>query len=413
MKTVITDPKYKLEQFYKQNGIPYSPFLMHQPSHLLDEVEKNIKEDELGYYKTFILVDEYDESPEEVEQINRLIKINSDVNGEARAFTNWFDVNGDKSLRPCFCSSYNPVSKLYKIRILNGDKGEVRKEVTRYNILFESEQNADLERRKELAVRWKELAIKHYAVEKFVGNEKLDYHIIFIDETKAKEIAYLAYSYKGTSKLQYDPVAWEELDDAVRFGIYRRNSLKRQFDLENKSLASLLKCSHDMFSNFLLEFEANFEHSQKKNKFLYNLPYSLERFILLNSILPLKSFLTPAEKFLFPHEGKSFMEFPKEYNFLNSFKLVESKIHVSDKLSFDSIYQLNSDYFDKMDKRTFFRFNFRRRVVSKELFLDYAKNNVMNISREIKSAVLFCNEKLNQLISMKTEEVKRLNKGAE
>ena len=63
---MIKDKYYLLEQEYKKKGIPFSPHLMYPPGGEDQSKSSEKKEDEeFDYYKRHILLESYDEEPEE------------------------------------------------------------------------------------------------------------------------------------------------------------------------------------------------------------------------------------------------------------------------------------------------------------------------------------------------------------
>ena len=108
VSTAIKDKYYLLEQEYKKKGIPFSPHLMYAPG--IDNKSKDAEkkqEEDFDYYKRHILLESYDEEPEEPGVILQRMEELKKKEGKIGAKTRWFDNVGNQGWKDCEVLSYD------------------------------------------------------------------------------------------------------------------------------------------------------------------------------------------------------------------------------------------------------------------------------------------------------------------
>ena len=180
VSTTIKDKYYLLEQEYKAKGIPYSPFLIHQPEEIkAKDLEKKEEEEDFDYYKRHILLESYDEEPEEPGVILQRMKELKDKTGKVMAKTRWFDNVGNQGWKACEVLGYDEQTQLFSIRIINNGN-IIDKQVTRFNCLLDNEKEENIVKRMNLANNWKFYAQKYIALDHFILESKVENPYNFI-----------------------------------------------------------------------------------------------------------------------------------------------------------------------------------------------------------------------------------------
>ena len=240
VSTTIKDKYYLLEQEYKAKGIPYSPFLIHPTGE--EEKLKNLEkkqEEDFDYYKRHILLESYDEEPEEPGVIlNRMEELKKKT-GKIKAKTRWFDNLGNQGWKECEVISYDEKTNMFNIKIINNGT-EINKQVTRFNCLLDNEKEENITKRMNLANNWKFYAQKYIALDHFILESEVNNPYNFITKNYMRKLLWLTFFYTGKNKHQCNPIELENMDNNQRFGIWRKFSFPREIDINRNKLDSVI-----------------------------------------------------------------------------------------------------------------------------------------------------------------------------
>jgi len=185
VSTAIKDKYYLLEQEYKQKGIPYSPYLIHPPGSE-DQSKSSEKKDgeDFDYYKRHILLESYDEEPEEPGVILQRMEELKKNNGKIGAKTRWFDNEGNQGWKECEVLNYDEKKNMFNIKIYNNGN-MILKSVTRFNCLLDNEKEENIQKRMNLANNWKFYAQKYIALDHFILESSVPNPYNFITKKKS------------------------------------------------------------------------------------------------------------------------------------------------------------------------------------------------------------------------------------
>ena len=185
------------------------------PDSLIKKSILKQKDDNFDYYKRHILLENYDEEPEEPGVINSMIEKIKKEDGVVKAYTKWFDSKGNQSWKECEVLSYDENEKLFfieihvenEIKVYVNNKLEnrieistIQKKVTRFNCLLKGESQDNLQRRVQLAENWKFYAQKYMAVYHVVDESKILHPYEFVDDSDINKLLSLCFLYKGKNK---------------------------------------------------------------------------------------------------------------------------------------------------------------------------------------------------------------------
>ena len=197
VSTAIKDKNYLLEQEYKQKGIPFSPFLIHPPGGepQSKKSEKKEEEEDFDYYKRHILLESYDEEPEEPGIILGRMEELKKKNGIIKAKTRWFDNVGNQGWKECEVLNYDEKTNMFNIKI-NNNGNIITKLVTRFNCLLDNEKEENIKKRMNLANNWKFYAQKYIALDHFIFESQVENPYNFINKNYMRKLLWLTYYYK-------------------------------------------------------------------------------------------------------------------------------------------------------------------------------------------------------------------------
>ena len=388
---------------------------------------KKSNEDEFDYYKRHILLENYDEEPEDPGVLSGIIEQKMKEEGVVKGFTKWFDDVGNQSWQECEIVSYDEKEKLFKIlrhspkevKICNNNKEEkkivistVEKKVTRFNCLLKGESLDNLNRRVKLAEKWKFYAQKYMALYHFVDESKVLNPYNFVTDDYMNKLLSLCFLYRGKNKHQSTPIELENMDNSERFGIWRRYAFRRVIDSNPKKLQKILKTySRKSIANFMEEIKQLNERSYQLHQFYKNLPLNYHYYQLLNDIIPLKKFLTPTERFLLPEKEKGTIQFKKKNEFLEMYTKMQYKLH-QNEADLSKLYEIVITQQEKSMNTLLFYQNFLTKPVTLETFKHKNSNQMSDFFKIINAIISNAKSEMVKYLKERKEEAEKVNKEA-
>ena len=411
VSTTIKDKYYLLEQEYKAKGIPYSPFLIHQPEEVkAKDIEKKQEED-FDYYKRHILLESYDEEPEEPGVILQRMKELKDKNGKIMAKTRWFDNVGNQGWKVCEVLSYDEKTQMFSIQIINNGN-IINKQVTRFNCLLDNEKEENIVKRMNLANNWKFYAQKYIALDHFILESKVDNPYNFITKDYMRKLLWLTFLYNGKNKHQSNPIELENMDNNQRFGIWRRYAYPREIEINKNKLDFVIQnIPPKIVEDFMVELKTLNERSYHIETFYKSLPMNYHYYKLLNDIVPIRKFLTPSEQFLIPEKRKGIITFKHKFKFLDIFTKMQFKLHQNES-DFTEILLGIKAYEEKSNNHLFFYQNFFNKPVKVNYFFDKNRTTESELTKEISNIISQSNYDLSQALNKRKENNEVVDRNA-
>ena len=411
--TIIKDKYYLLGEEYKKKGIPYSPFLQYTPDDLIIEDKRKI-DDYFDYYKRHILLENYDEIPETTEEILELME-KSKENSKILGYTKWFEKEGEQKWRECEIETYDKHEKLFTIKIfIQKNNSYLNKKVTRFNILFKGEDLAKLDFRVKLAKKWIYFAKKYMALFHFVDNFKVSNFPQLNMEEFMDKIFHLVYFYRGVNLKQLNPLEVVNLENSMRFGIWRRNARKREIKLDKMKIRKMLNSKkidaakiEEIFNDINFYYSRSFQIIE----FYKRLPFNYDYFLLLKEIIPKERFLMPSERFLYPSESIGTIQTKRALPFLEVYRIMEKKLHQSDKDTSSLLIDQKMQFLVIGDM-CFFYSNWYVKPIDIEFYKKKNEENIEGVYKEIKFMIGNTNHQITTFIKKRLEEANKINKGA-
>jgi dynein heavy chain, axonemal len=414
---VNTDKYYLLEKEYQKKGIPYSPFLMYTPEELIKNTQEKQKEDDFDYYKTHILLENYDEEPEGPGEIkNRLEEMRqSSEDGEVYGYTKWFDTDGSRIWKKCKILEYDETSKMFHICVSNSSGRDIYKHVTRFNFLF-SGNSQEIDLRVQSAEKWKDYARKYMAFYHFVSSFNLENIPNLISDSFMEKIFYLVFIYRGVSKPQLTPLQVEELENSVRFGIWRRHARKRYIEVEKNKLSKILstkKISNLEIQQIQKEIKENYDRSFKIMEFYKRLPINYDLYMLLSGVIPKERFLMSSEKYLYSKQNKGTLQVEnRHYPYLKVFKKIQTKLPQSEYDMGPLLIEMNKRAEEDLRDKIFFYKNWFIKPIQLKDFKHKNRENIEVIFKECHFLASNANYEIIKFLRERVKEAKKVNKGA-
>ena len=367
------------------------------------DAEKKQEED-FDYYKRHILLESYDEEPEEpgviLQRMNELKK----QEGKIGAKTRWFDNEGNQGWKECEIISYDEKTNMFNIKIINNGN-EITKQVTRFNCLLDNEKEENIKKRMNLANNWKFYAQKYIALDHFILESVVENPYNFITKNYLRKLIALAYNYTGKNKHQCNPIEFENMDNNQRFGIWRKFSFPREIDIIKTKLDFIIQSiPPKIIEDFMTELKALNERSYHIETFYKNLPMNFHYYKLLKDIVPIRKFLTPSEQFLIKEKNDGLLIHKRKFNFLDVYTKMEFKLH-QNEADFTEILLGLKAYEEKTGNHLFFYQNFFNKPVKLKFFFReeqsdriraYQGNNEYNKSIELPTEPGFEQKKRNE-----------------
>ena len=411
VSTAIKDKYYLLEQEYKAKGIPYSPYLMYQPEEVkAKDIEKKQEED-FDYYKRHILLESYDEEPEEPGVILGRMEELKKKNGKIMAKTRWFDNLGNQGWKVCEVLSYDEKTQMFNIEI-NNNGNLINKNVTRFNCLLDNEKEENIIKRMNLANNWKFYAQKYIALDHFILESQVDNPYNFITKDYMRKLLWLTYLYTGKNKHQSNPIELENMDNNQRFGIWRRYSFPREIEINKNKLDFIINTiPPKIIDEFMIELKNLNERSYHIETFYKNLPMNYHYYKLLKDIVPVRKFLTPSEQFLIPEKKKGIINFKHKFKFLDVFTKMQFKLH-QNETDFTSILLGLKAYEEKATNHLFFYQNFFNKPVKINFFFEKNKTTESELTKEISNIISQSNYQLSQALNKRKENNEVVDRNA-
>ena len=413
VSTAIKDKYYLLEQEYKQKGIPYSPYLIHPPGSE-DQSKSSEKKDgeDFDYYKRHILLESYDEEPEEPGVILQRMEELKKNNGKIGAKTRWFDNVGNQGWKECEVLNYDEKKNMFNIKIYNNGN-MILKSVTRFNCLLDNEKEENIQKRMNLANNWKFYAQKYIALDHFILESSVPNPYNFITKNYMRKLLWLTYYYTGKNKHQCNPIEFENMDNNQRFGIWRRFSFPREIDINKNKLDFIIQnLPPKIIEDFMNELKTLNERSYHIETFYKNLPMNFHYYKLLKDIVPVRKFLTPSEQFLIKERDKGLIKIKRKFNFLDVFTKMEFKLHQNEE-DFSQILLGLKAYEEKTSNHLFFYQNFFNKPVKLKFFFEKNKATEAELIKEITNIIGQSNYLLSQALNKRkeTNEIVDINAG--
>ena len=403
VSTTIKDKYYLLEQEYKAKGIPYSPFLIHPTGEeeKLKNIEKKQDED-FDYYKRHILLESYDEEPEEPGVIlNRMEELKKKT-GKIKAKTRWFDNLGNQGWKECEVISYDEKTNMFNIKIINNGT-EINKQVTRFNCLLDNEKEENITKRMNLANNWKFYAQKYIALDHFILESEVNNPYNFITKNYMRKLLWLTFFYTGKNKHQCNPIELENMDNNQRFGIWRKFSFPREIDINRNKLDNVINnLPPKIIEDFMIELKNLNERSYHIETFYKSLPMNFHYYKLLKDIVPIRKFLTPSEQFLIKEKQQGLINFKHKFKFLDVFTKMEFKLHQNEP-DFTQILLGLKAYEEKTSNHLFFYQNFFSKPVKLKFFFEKNKTTESELIKEFTNIISQSNYQLGQALNKRKE----------
>ena len=411
VSTTIKDKHYLLEQEYKAKGIPYSPYLMYQPEEVKTKDIEKKQEEDFDYYKRHILLESYDEEPEEPGVILGRMKELRDKTGKVMAKTRWFDNLGNQGWKVCEVLSYDEKTQMFNIEI-NNNGNLINKNVTRFNCLLDNEKEENIIKRMNLANNWKFYAQKYIALDHFILESEVENPYNFITKDYMRKLLWLTYLYSGKNKHQSNPIELENMDNNQRFGIWRRYSFPREIEISKNKLDFVINnLPPKIIEEFMLELKNLNERSYHIETFYKNLPMNYHYYKLLKDIVPIRKFLTPSEQFLIPEKRKGIIGFKHKFKFLDIFTKMQFKLH-QNEADFTSILLGLKAYEEKASNHLFFYQNFFNKPVKINFFFEKNKTTESELIKEISNIISQSNYQLSQALNKRKENNEVVDRNA-
>ena len=413
VSTAIKDKYYLLEQEYKMKGIPYSPYLIHPPGseHQTKDSEKKQEEEDFDYYKRHILLESYDEEPEEPGVIQQRMDELKKKDGIIKAKTRWFDNVGNQGWKECEVLSYDDKTNMFNIRI-NNNGNIITKPVTRFNCLLDNEKEENIKKRMNLANNWKFYAQKYIALDHFILESQVDNPYNFITKNYMRKLFWLTYNYTGKNKHQCNPIEFENMDNNQRFGIWRRFSFPREIDINKNKLDLIIQnIPPKIIEEFMTELKTLNERSYHIETFYKNLPMNFHYYKLLKDIVPVRKFLTPSEQFLIEEKEKGLISHKRKFKFLDVFTKMEFKLHQNEE-DFTEILLGLKAYEEKASNHLFFYQNFFNKPVKLKFFFEKNKATESELVKEITNIISQSNYQLSQALNKRKENNEIVDRNA-
>lgn len=390
---------------------------MYTPEELIKNTQEKLKEDDFDYYKTHILLENYDEEPELPEEITTRLENmrNLSQDGHIYGYTKWFDTDGSRIWKKCRILEYDESTKMFHICVSNSSGRDINKFVTRFNFLF-SGDSKEINLRVELAEKWKDYARKYMAFYHFVSSFTLEKIPNLINDSFMEKIFYLAFLYKGVSKPQLTPLELEELDNSQRFGIWRRHARKRQFEVEKKKLNkfySTKNISNKEIELIRNEIKENFDRSFKIMEFYKKLPVNYDLYMLLSDIIPKDRFLMSSEKYLYSKHNKGTLQIENRYYpYLKVFKNIQIKLPQSEYDMGPLLIEMNKRMEEDLRDKIFFYKNWFIKPIQLKDFKKKNRENIEVIFKECHFLSSNANYEIIKFLRERVKEAKKVNKGA-
>ena len=411
VSTAIKDKHYLLEQEYKAKGIPYSPYLMYQPEEVKAKDIGKKQEEDFDYYKRHILLESYDEEPEEPGVILQRMKELKDKNGKIMAKTRWFDNVGNQGWKVCEVLSYDEKTQMFNIEIINNGN-IINKNVTRFNCLLDNEKEENIIKRMNLANNWKFYAQKYIALDHFILESEVENPYNFMTKDYMRKLIWLTYLYSGKNKHQSNPIEFENMDNNQRFGIWRRYSFPREVEINKNKLDFVINnIPPKIIDEFMIELKNLNERSYHIETFYKNLPMNYHYYKLLKDIVPVRKFLTPSEQFLIPEKKKGIITTKRKFKYLDIFTKMQFKLHQNES-DFTSILLTLKAYEEKSTNHLFFYQNFFNKPVKVSFFFEKNKTTESELTKEISNIISQSNYQLSQALNKRKENNEVVDRNA-
>ena len=412
VSTAIKDKHYLLEQEYKAKGIPFSPYLMYQPEEVKTKDIKKSQEEDFDYYKRHILLESYDEEPEEPGVILQRMKELKEKTGKVMAKTRWFDNVGNQGWKACEVLNYDETTQMFSIRIIISNGNIINKQVTRFNCLLDNEKEENIVKRMNLANNWKFYAQKYIALDHFILESQVDNPYNFITKDYMRKLLWLTFCYTGKNKQQSNPIELENMDNNQRFGIWRRYSFPREVDINRNKLEFVISnISPKIIEDFMIELKNLNERSYHIETFYKSLPMNFHYYKLLNDILPVRKFLTPSEQFLIPEKEKGILTFKHRFKFLDVFTKMQFKLHQNEP-DLTAILLNIKEYEEKSSSHLFFHQTFLNKPVKVDTFFEKNKTTEKELIKEINNIISQCNYQLSQSLNKRKAINEKVDRNA-
>ena len=375
------------------------------------------KEEDFDYYKRHILLENYDEEPENYGEIaNKIERLkSSSEDGVVSGFTKWLGSDGKHFWKKCQVLSYDEEEKLINIVIINENDKVINKKVTRFNFRFEDEPTECIERRVRLAEKWKHYAKKYVAYYHFVSSFTIENIPELINQNFIDKILTLVFLYKGAYKPQLTPLQIEALDNSVRFGIWRRHARKRQIEVDKKKLLKILsskKLSTKHIEIIFNEVKEYYERSLKMMEFYKKLPLNFDLFLLLSEIIPKEKFLISSERYLNPTNEKGTIteQFKRHKPFIPIYKKIEYKLHHSESDLGNLLLEMNKKIVEDLKDKLFFYKNWFIKPIKIKEFYSKNKDNIKTLFKEVNFLTGHANYEIINYMRERLKETKKVNK---
>jgi len=221
--------------------------------------------------------------------------------GKTMAKSKWFYANGEYELRDCEVLSYLEAEEQYEVKWAVNDG---TKRVSRFNLIFDKEDEVEFQKRIEEAKSHRDYAEKIMRYNYMIDNTKTP-HFELSDEQKTS-ISYMISSFKSQTNVEgkkfRNPMEFLHREAKDRYVIPETligkkglpstvvEEIHKDIIVKNYSLESL--------SHLFKDLDKDYMRSHKQIHFDMQLPYSTEKYSMFRTILPKEKFVPVSERII-------------------------------------------------------------------------------------------------------------------